>query len=50
MKGIQTALTQVKQGNPKAVGEDIIRAVNLHCAGQNPVDDVTLVCFGRMDA
>jgi serine phosphatase RsbU (regulator of sigma subunit) len=41
----------VKDGDlsPKAVGERVVRLVRQHAAGRSQHDDITLVCFGRIE-
>jgi serine phosphatase RsbU (regulator of sigma subunit) len=46
-KGIETALKNLPDLNPKTIGEEIVKAVKLHSTGRSAADDITLVCLGR---
>ena len=37
------------EGRPKKIGGTVLRAVRGHAAGHSPHDDITLLCFGRVD-
>ena len=35
---------------PQALGKRIVKILKRHASGQGQSDDITLVCFGRMEA
>jgi serine phosphatase RsbU (regulator of sigma subunit)/pSer/pThr/pTyr-binding forkhead associated (FHA) protein len=48
MKGVLRAIQDSASAGPRALGERIVKAVQLHSTNRSPHDDVTLVCLGRL--
>jgi serine phosphatase RsbU (regulator of sigma subunit)/pSer/pThr/pTyr-binding forkhead associated (FHA) protein len=47
-KGLVASLKSDGPGNPRSLGERIVKAVKQHASGRAQNDDITLVCFGRI--
>jgi sigma-B regulation protein RsbU (phosphoserine phosphatase) len=48
LKGIYSALRDGGPFTPQSMGDQLVKAVELHATGHSQVDDITLVAFGRL--
>jgi serine phosphatase RsbU (regulator of sigma subunit) len=48
LKGVRNALLDEGPRNPRALGQRVVKAVKRHASGRSQIDDITILCLGRL--